>query len=119
MNPQQLCLFSGQPAAAAPRAVRDKRLTHYAVIEVAGQSVVWGIGKNRREAIEDAVASCVDCSKTDIDNADDMADAIQAGEMIVVRCSRRLFKEVGYFGGNIRFMYVPGVGAFLPAEQNS
>ena len=115
----QLGLFGEQIDLTKPQKAKYKRLTHYAVVELGPDSCVWGVGKSRQTAISDAAAACVEYPGIDIDDADDFSTAIQAGEMVVTRCTRRLFKKVCTYGGEIDFAMVQGAGVFLPIEREN
>ena len=112
---QQLNLFGEPNEAPKPKMIKDKRLTHYAVIEPG--VAVWGTGDDQVAAIADAVHWCKEFQGIDINDAEDMAEAIDIGEMVVVACSRRLRKEVELSGGEIDFALIEGVGAYLPSER--
>lgn len=127
MESVQLNLFGEAfpPPAAKNTKAKDPRLKYWAVIEPDVEllfkkgrgPVVWGLGVSRGTAITDAYKWMKDHDPTSRKDMDDLMEDIEIGRFLVVRCSRKVFKEVDQYGGEIDFMVVPGVGAFLPDER--
>lgn len=117
MNTQQLSLFSDQQVGQPQKIIRKRRLPYYAVIETGDDPAIWGIAKKREAVVYDALDSLTSCLSIYIDDLDDLNMAIQTGELIIARCSRKLFKEVFIYGGHIEFVYMPAIGVMLPEEK--
>lgn len=121
LNPTQLSLF-GEPEIQNQKhkdQPNARLLNHFAVIEPAStqqSAVVWGVGRNRQTAFDDALTHLTDFLGNDIDDAEDMAIAIHNGNLFVLPCSKKLFKDVCTYGGEIEFIQENNT-AFLPGEM--
>ena len=96
MNGMQLRLFKNETtpiAHAAPKAE-----LRYAVVQVSA-NVVWGIGINKGKAISDAFKWILPFEDMAIEKIGDMYEAIESGELRLVRCSRKLWAYVKKYGG--------------------
>ena len=130
MESLQLGLFGDHPDQGAASYVKveskkpkadDKRLRFWAVIQIncvdenypnGSDPCVWGIGETRDLAIKDTLQSFGYYGPTGKMDMDDLLEDIESGKYNVVRCSRRLFKEVEQWGGELDFKIFPDVGIF-------
>ena len=122
MESVQLGLFGG--IVKEKKKPIDSRLTHWAVVVMVSErcympsgTVVWGLGPTRKIARENAFNEWHEYDPLEIVTMDDLLEKIEFGEVKVVRCSRRLVREVEDYGGECCFVLVPGQGAFLPKEK--
>lgn len=130
LNPKQLNIFDEPETQAQDQKDRrkDNRLIHFAVIEPATEkfsAAVWGVGRKKETALKDALTHLVAFEdKTykfssvapDIDDSEDLTIAIQDGKLIVLPCSKKFYKDICTYGGEIDFLQANNA-AYLPEEN--
>jgi hypothetical protein len=118
LTAKQLEIFHNATAEKLPDAARDRRLTHYAVICTFVPPAVWSIGTSPIKAVRGAESEFNSKSQRvqDMYQSLRVKQAIEIGEMLLVRCTTGLAEYVQEWGGEIEFLYIPGAGAFLPGE---
>ena len=106
---EQLSLFGDR--RIIKKLIGDR---YFAVIEDGKNRCIWGIGRGRHSAIEDALRYLPGEDSLNIFDTEDLVDALNKGELYFVPCSRKLFHAV-HKHGSIEFIERDG-RAYLPEE---